>query len=304
MIGIAWGLGWLQGSETERRYQTPAAYQASAKADAERVCGAGPGAFDCIYEKVEAAKEQASTEQDLSAQQRAANSALASAVISFLTLVVTAIGVVFVKSTLDATWKAVDDTGNATEAMLEANKIAYDAYRPWIFVKSVSVNPQDWRSRGERFEWVIQLQNKGASPALIDAVEYRLCLTNGIPSEPFMDDDSPHGLAIKRRRFMDHFMTTGPIEPIEANGSSAPILFNGGTILTRRKPLPEEWKARTEEIFQKTIPVEGFLAWWLQGRVRYRDARNRECETAFCFKCDMGWGAMTEEGGTKHNYRI
>jgi hypothetical protein len=132
---MAWGLGWLQGGETERRYQTPAAYEASAKRDAERVCGTGPGAFECIYEKVEATKEQASTEQDLSAQQRAANAALASAIISFATLVVTAVGVAFVKSTLDATWKAVEDTGDATQAMRESNEIARIEKRPWLKIE-------------------------------------------------------------------------------------------------------------------------------------------------------------------------
>lgn len=123
--GLAYGLG----RENERRYETPASYAKLAKADAQSACTgrAGAAAFECIYEKVEAAQEQARDEQDLIAQQKAANSALISAVVAFATLILTGVGVWYVKQTLEATLEAVEDTGQATRAMQEANSIARQA---------------------------------------------------------------------------------------------------------------------------------------------------------------------------------
>ena len=127
-------LGILSGREGERRHQAPHRHAQSAKADAERACvRADPSAvFECVYDKVEASEETARTEQDLSAQQRAATAALASAVIAFITLLITAIGVWFVKRTLDATLEAVRDTSIATKAMERQNELAAKAQRPWL----------------------------------------------------------------------------------------------------------------------------------------------------------------------------
>lgn len=124
-VFLLYTLGLLNGRESERRHQTPASYSQAAQVDAQRVCAGKQDAalFECVYVKVEASQEQARGEQDLSAQQRAASAALVSAVVALLALVATVIGVWFVKRTLDATLKAVEDSGKATEAMQEANRI-------------------------------------------------------------------------------------------------------------------------------------------------------------------------------------
>ena len=129
---IVGGLTYGLGRENERRYETPASYAKAAKADAQSACVGreGAAAFECVYEKVEAAQEQARGEQDLSAQQKAANAALLSAFISFATLILSGFGVWYVKRTLEATLEAVEDTGKATDAMLEANRIARAGKRP------------------------------------------------------------------------------------------------------------------------------------------------------------------------------
>ncbi len=128
--GLAYGLG----SQKERRQQLPASYAKAAKEDAERACAAiQPAAsFDCIYEKAQSAQEQALNEQDLTAQQSAANSALMSAIIAFFTLILSGVGVWFVRRTLEATVKAVEDTSTATAAMVKQNEIAEETKRPWI----------------------------------------------------------------------------------------------------------------------------------------------------------------------------
>lgn len=99
----------------------------------------------CVYDRVAANHETALVEQDLSAQQRAATSALLTAIIGIIALVVTAIGVWFVKRTLDATLEAVKDTSEATAAMKGANEIAIAAQRPWI---SLGVDITDIRVAG------------------------------------------------------------------------------------------------------------------------------------------------------------
>lgn len=184
---LTWGLGYIQGGEAERRQETPAAYSQAAKTDAQRSCAGREIAavFECIYEKVEAAQEQARGEQDLSAQQRAASAALASAAVALLTLIVTGIGVWFVKRTLDATLKAVEDTSEATRAMQEANRIASRVsvaeLRPYLFVENVEVtqvrtgDPEDPPEGGEEEGvpikgWlsavaVVHLRNFGKVPA-------------------------------------------------------------------------------------------------------------------------------------------
>jgi hypothetical protein len=175
VVFLSWGVGWLQASEKQKRQQTPAAYQNGAKQHAQRTCiGIEPSAvFECVYEHVETAKQTAHDEQDLSAQQRAASSALAAAAIAFFTLIITGIGVWFVKRTLEATLEAVEDTGRATDAMHDANEIARMAYnanvRPWLSLKLITEKTTlRWSEAEEGFIFGIGLntQNEGGSPAI------------------------------------------------------------------------------------------------------------------------------------------
>jgi len=164
--------GFINGREAERRQQTPAYYSQAAKTDAERACGGGETAavFECVYEQVEASQEQARGEQDLSAQQRAATSALVSAALAFLTLVVTAVGVWLVKRTLDATLEAVEDTNIATKAMQRQNEMTAEAQRPWLkIMSSISLTlfkDGDDMLSFDSIEGDIPVQNFGRSPAL------------------------------------------------------------------------------------------------------------------------------------------
>lgn len=172
-IGLAWGIGWSQAREEYKRQQTPAAYAAAAKKDAQRACvGTDPTAvFECVNEKVETAYQTAHDEQDLSAQQRAASSALAAAMIGFLTLAISIVGVWFVKRTLDATLEAVEDTGNATRAMLRQNEISERTQRPWVTVGVENVVLK--RDGGAmRMEADIVMRNVGQ----IVARNYQLCI--------------------------------------------------------------------------------------------------------------------------------
>lgn len=171
------GLAFLAGLETERRDHAPASYSKAAKEDAQRACvGSDPAAaFECIYEKVEASQDQARGEQDLSAQQRAASAAMIGAVLSFFALIATGIGIYFVKRTLDATLMAVKDTGLATKAMQDANKIAAMGIRPWLVVEHIEAEVRYVETDGENhakfghmisFKVIAKVTNTGRTPAV------------------------------------------------------------------------------------------------------------------------------------------
>ena len=188
---LAVGLGWLDGREAERRYQSPHRHAESAKANAKRACeGTEPEAvFECVYEKVEASENTAQTEQDLSAQQRAATSALASAIVALFTLVATIVGVWFVKRTLDATLEAVQDTSEATEAMRAANQIAHLGVRPWL--KLESLNVRSLVLIGDEAEFTIEalFRNIGKTPAKLDVSPNMAGLVCRYPYNPAWAED-------------------------------------------------------------------------------------------------------------------
>ncbi|MCZ4343506.1 hypothetical protein O4H52_17985 [Sphingomonadaceae bacterium G21617-S1] len=166
------GLAYLQGRDSERRDNTPKAYEASAKKHAERTCvGMEPGAvFECVYDHVEASTQAAHDKQDLSAQQRAATSALASAVFALLTLGLSGLGVWYVKRTLDATLAAVEDTSEATKAMGEANDIARQSLsttnRAWIEIAPHKVGDIKMGADEIRFSLTAKVTNIGNTVAL------------------------------------------------------------------------------------------------------------------------------------------
>lgn len=169
IVGV---LAYVSGSQNERRNQGPASYSQAAKADAQRACvGMETGAsFECIYEKVKASQEQARGEQDLNAQQWSANAAVFSALIAMMTLILSGVGVWFVKRTLDATLEAVEDTGKATKAMETQNEIARESMenqlRPWLVIDSMS-SPSMIIENGEpRIRFKFEIKNIGASPAI------------------------------------------------------------------------------------------------------------------------------------------
>jgi hypothetical protein len=166
---IAGVLAYSSGRESERRNNAPASYTHAAKQDAQSACvGMETGAaFECIYEKVESSQDQARAEQDLSAQQRAASAAMISAIIAFLTLGATGLGVWYVKRTLDATLEAVKDTSEATQAMREANEIARDTKERQLRAYICLDNTQVIAIAPIIQEYVIKINvyNSGTTPA-------------------------------------------------------------------------------------------------------------------------------------------
>ncbi|KPL68879.1 hypothetical protein SZ64_12705 [Erythrobacter sp. SG61-1L] len=125
-----------------------------------------------MNEKAEAAHDQAHDEQDLAAQQRAASSALATTILSFLALIATGLGLYYVRETLRATLKAVEDTGQATEAMREANRIAETSSRAWLTLEMEHGFYSDRTDRDEILFFAnLKITNIGGTPAQNVTVE-------------------------------------------------------------------------------------------------------------------------------------
>jgi hypothetical protein len=164
-------LTYISGIQGERRDKTPASYSQAAKEDAYAACVEikGNAAFECIYEKVETSQDQARGEQDLDAQQRAAFAALTSAFIAFLTLILSGFGVWFVKRTLDATLRAVEDTGKATKAMQDANQLAKESsqmqLRAYVSIKTFAT-PSIHQLGLVGYNASIKAVNHGQTPAI------------------------------------------------------------------------------------------------------------------------------------------
>lgn len=184
VVVLIYFLGLMNGREAEQRRQAPASYSQSAKSDAQRACVGRNGVtlFDCVYERVEASQEQARGEQDLSAQQKSASAALASAVIALLTLVVTIIGVGYVRLTLKASLEAVAEATKGTgaalaaaEAGMRANQIAEKVgeaqIRPYLLVETSDIKLAITRT-GYSSNVAVQVPatNYGNTPAIDPSV--------------------------------------------------------------------------------------------------------------------------------------
>lgn len=245
-------LGYLQGQQAERDKQTSKTYSEAAQKDAQRACvGMEPGAaFECIYEKVKSSNEQANTDKDLTAQFRAADSALFSAVFAFLTLAISGLGVWYVKRTLDATLKAVEDTSKATDAMLLANRIAQEANererRPWLKVGYIALD--DMMSIAPKV--TIGIVNTGRSTAVMISSHVEACICDRLPM-------------------------TRPYQGKEGNSPFRDIVdIKAGTSASATEPI--------EAFFERMPAIKrGVLKLYIMGWVQYKDC-DIPRRTMFC----------------------
>ncbi|MGH1331286.1 MAG: hypothetical protein ACRBBK_10425 [Paracoccaceae bacterium] len=137
-----------------------------------------PIAVSCVNNSRDASREDERAEQDLNAQREMAQWAKgmlwATLIIGMGTIITTAIGVWFVKRTLDSTNLAVSETSKATAAMIEANQIMRDEQRPILAPKGEIVQPFGDTMGGQippQFDFAFVFRNFGKIPAkVIDAV--------------------------------------------------------------------------------------------------------------------------------------
>ncbi|MGY4395834.1 hypothetical protein ACVWZA_000995 [Sphingomonas sp. UYAg733] len=149
-----YSMGASYGSNQERSNKQASAYAADAPKRVERECAglAGTPLAECATKIVQAARESERDESDLGAQWQAANWVLWATIIAGTQLLATAVGTALLYQQIVLTRKAVEDTGEATEAMREANALSKDTaarqLRAYITVKKVEfVGRSPFKSR-------------------------------------------------------------------------------------------------------------------------------------------------------------
>ena len=195
LIALIYAVGLLNGEQSERRQNNPHAYSQTAKQKAERACiGAEPKAvFECVVGYVEASEDKAYTEQDLTAQQRAAWGALVAAFAGLASVVVSFVGLYWIKGTLDATRVAADQARIATNAMVDANEIARSANRPIMVFDGYhleTVMPGTSAPNSGAMTMFIHPRwiNMGTLPATVTASHVRRTYVNGTPSDDMVNE--------------------------------------------------------------------------------------------------------------------
>jgi hypothetical protein len=98
--------------------------------------------------------------RDLIAQEEQAAWAFGMLIAAIFTCIITSIGTFLIWRQVSLTRKAVQDTGEATIAMQEANRIALDAHRPWLHFSLKVFQHATFA------EVYVTFQNSGNSPAI------------------------------------------------------------------------------------------------------------------------------------------
>lgn len=167
----------VASSRERARYeqQRTSEYAGNAEADIRRTCiGVDDSAqAECIRQVVETGNEHQRAERDLSAQQEMARWAFYMLAVSSAGLVITAVGIYYVRDTLIETRKSVQVTREIGEAQVRA----YLSIRPTV-IPSMEGAPLDHRRSFE-----VEIENAGLTPARnVNAVVYADWLPRNLPS--------------------------------------------------------------------------------------------------------------------------
>lgn len=111
------------------------------------------------------ARQELRADADLQAQQDMAFYALLMFIATAATVILTGLGLYFIKRTLDATLRAVEDTGKATQAMLRQTEIAEEARRPWVHITLKQFTPITVGPDSLTCDVLLEIGNVGPTPA-------------------------------------------------------------------------------------------------------------------------------------------
>lgn len=242
-VVTAWLLGVQQGHENEKRSLEPQRYSAQAKQRALATCKQSNKLelFDCVYEQVEAADETARSEQDLTAQQLAANSNMWATIIGFFTMIVSVAGLVFIRKTLVATQDMAVESQRAGAVNL-----------PVLALNSVSANRYD---RGD------ESGHAPATPVQLHLNFVNLGKTVAIIERFYFEHASDPGSRVKKpnlKRYGAHqvdrerYVEPGERYRAEPDWTHVDAIDDVGLVLTRQNALT----------FYGYIDYSDFLGQW------------------------------------------
>ncbi|HET6940575.1 MAG TPA: hypothetical protein VFH89_00285 [Sphingomicrobium sp.] len=176
----------------------------------------------CLVERATADPQVREADQyeqrDLIAQETTAGIAFWVALIAFFQLIATVIGLSFIKRTLDATWKAVDDTSKATKAIERQNEITEDTAKRQLRAY-VTTEDHDIVGffRGGPTTLRTKIYNRGQTPAYDVMIWSIVCGT--------LDD--PDTYKVKQRKKEDFKQSRSMLGPgqwiLHENACQAPL---------------------------------------------------------------------------------
>jgi hypothetical protein len=188
---IVGGLAYIEGYQGEARQNRAHEYQEAAKRNALIACANGePAAVaDCVYNEINSARDQAESQQDLDAQQWMARWAGILTILTGATTVISWFALRYLRDTFRQTATAADAATGATKAMIEANRIAANAQRPWLTINLEPYDGVSWSERGMVYDILITIKNVGHSAAIGVKVENQATpLDGGAAASQFFDD--------------------------------------------------------------------------------------------------------------------
>lgn len=209
IAALAWSAMLWQMSANEAKRTMRAEHKAASYAqDTENrilnACRATDRAafVRCATKEIDTSHENQRAEYDLSAQQDMAEWAKWMLLAGLLTLIVTGIGVWFVRETLRATLKAVQDTSEATDAMVKQNKLTEESQRAWLIINDIKVLTVARKGDGIHVSLSWSVINTGQTPATL--ASFDVCVFEEARAD--IDGATIIDRAIKRR---DSLMVDG-----------------------------------------------------------------------------------------------
>lgn len=165
--------GYGAGLNNGRAQAESSLYARNASVDIEQRCSKLAPALmrKCVAEIISRQRENQRSESELAAQWESARWAKWAGAAALAQLLATIVGLYFIKGTLEATLKAVEDTTLATGAMQESNDIARIAQRPWIKINNLNLEDYQLRHSDAHGDFVtikakIEVRNIGKLPAM------------------------------------------------------------------------------------------------------------------------------------------
>lgn len=209
--------GYSSGRHDQRAHVERQHYAAETPKRIESECqqAASAARGECIAKIIDSERESQRSESDLAAQWKAADWVFWAAIIAGAQGLITLIGTMLLYEQIKLTRKAVTDTGQATEAMHEANSIARRSQRPWVEVK---ILPIEVYERDNKIALVLRVTLENSGQTVAEDVKIHIeqfCVTGysinnyeQIIREPFPNIDFRSSYILPNSSiFQDHTLT-------------------------------------------------------------------------------------------------
>lgn len=298
---IYWAYTYSKGSQAEREnYQAErSAYAAQQQAFDECLERESiQEARECYQSARYASREQERAEQDLTAQREMADwtegMLIISAVVGFSTVIITSLGVYWVRETLVATRKAVEAAEDGAKAAHGMNKIVQKEQRPYLFIENPSHNRTSQELHENHVVWAFTVKNYGKSPAIVEGI--KTTVFQGADFErrecrPF-EEDKVETIIISAESEIDQ--TSASLMSFPTLGAQMRMANFGLDEATIR-----QFRRNGAETNSRYVAGEIFI--FLRVIIQYRDVAGQRYERSAAY-CDRWGDRVREDGGAKLNY--